>query len=187
MNIRQAEFTPLELKGEPGMVHTQAMQDRGVQVVHVHRVARDVIAEVIRLTDAQSRLNAATREPDCEAARVMVAPVIVCRELTLAVDRAPEFATPHDQRILEQSSLFQILDQRRCRLIRVAALPRELFGQVLMLIPAAVKELNEAYAALSEPAREDAVRSVCAWLARIRTVANKGFLRLFGEIGQLRH
>src|SRR5262249_52701100 len=163
----------------------QAMQDRGVQVVHMRRVACNVVAEVIRLTKAQSRLDAAAREPDRETTRVMVTPVIVRRELALAVDRAPEFAAPHHQRVLEQASLFQIFDERRRRLIRVAALPRELFGQVLMLIPAAMKELNEAYAALSKPSREDAVRSVRSGLARIRSVANESFLRLFGEVGQL--
>src|SRR5215813_4892421 len=123
MNIRQAEFTSLKLIGEPGVIHAQAMQDRGVQVVHVHRIARDVVAEVIRLADAQSRLNAATREPDREAARVMVTSVIVRRELALAVNRAPEFAAPYHQSVLEQASLFQILDERRRRLIGVAALP----------------------------------------------------------------
>src|SRR5262245_44896409 len=187
MNIRQAEFTPLKLVCELGVIQAKAMQDRGVQVVHMRRVARDVIAEVISLTEAQSRLDAAAREPDREAARVMVTPVIVRRELALAVDRSPEFAAPYHQRVLEQASLFQIFDERRRRLIRVAALPLELFGQVLMLIPAAVKELNEANSALSKPAREDAVRSVRSGLARISPVANKSFLRLFGEVSQLRH
>lgn len=45
------------------------MQHRRLQVVHMHAVFGDVVAEVIRLTVDQSRLNATARHPDAEAAQ----------------------------------------------------------------------------------------------------------------------
>ena len=45
----------------------------------------------------------------------MVAAVVVCRQLALAVDRAAELAAPDDQRVVEQAALLQVLDQRRRR------------------------------------------------------------------------
>ena len=42
----------LELVGQPCVVDAQAVQDRGVQIVDVHRVARDVVAVIVGLADA---------------------------------------------------------------------------------------------------------------------------------------
>ena len=44
---------------------------------------------------------------------MMVAAVVLRRQLALAVDRAAELAAPDDQRVVEQPALLQILDQRR--------------------------------------------------------------------------
>src|SRR5688500_14953648 len=49
VDVRQAVVAALELEGETGVVDPQAVQDRRVQVVDVHWVPRDVVAEVVRL------------------------------------------------------------------------------------------------------------------------------------------
>ena len=56
-----------------------------------------------------------------------------------------------------------------------------------MLVPAAFIKLDEAHAALSQPARQQAIRGVGAGLARIRSVQVEDALRLFRQIHQLRH
>jgi hypothetical protein len=53
------------------------MQHRRVQAREHHRVARNVVAEVVRLAVSQPGLDAAARQPDGEAARMMVAAIIV--------------------------------------------------------------------------------------------------------------
>ena len=65
-----------------------------------------------------------------EAARMMVAAVIVGRQLALAIYGAAEFAAPDDQRVVEQAALLQVLDQRGRGLVGVAALAGDLPRQV---------------------------------------------------------
>ena len=88
---------------------------------------------------------------------MMVAAVIVRRQLSLAIDRAAEFAAPNDQRVVQQPALLQVLDQRGGRLIGVAALAGDLRWADIVLIPAAMEKLDEPHAALRQPAREQAI------------------------------
>jgi len=59
---------------------------------------------------------------------------------------------------------------RRGGLIGIARLPGDLFWQLGVLIPAAVKQLNEADAAFGQPAREQAIGRERSWFARVRPV-----------------
>ncbi len=55
-HVCQAKRTALELVGQPRVVDAEAVEDGGVQVVHVHRVAHDVVAEVVRFADVMPGL-----------------------------------------------------------------------------------------------------------------------------------
>jgi hypothetical protein len=48
------ENLSLDICKQPGVIYSQAMQDRRVEVVQVHRVARDIIAVIICLADAHA-------------------------------------------------------------------------------------------------------------------------------------
>ena len=50
----QSHVEPLELEAQPAVVDAQAVQDRGVQVVDVHRVVDDVVAEFVGLAVTRS-------------------------------------------------------------------------------------------------------------------------------------
>ena len=76
VNVGQAEVAALESVSQPGVIDAETVQNRRVQIVNVHRIARDVVAEVVRLADRHARLDAAARQPHREAARMMIAPVI---------------------------------------------------------------------------------------------------------------
>ena len=121
-----------------------------------------------------------------EAARMMVAAVILRREIALAVDGAAEFAAPDDQRVVEHAALLQVLDQRGRGLVGVAALRRQLARDAFVMVPAHVIELDEAHAALGQAAGENAVGGVGAGLARIGAVQLEGGRRLLRKVGQLR-
>ena len=110
----------LELVRQLLVVDAQAVQNRGLQIVDVHRIRDDVVAEVVGLAVRDAGLDAAAGHPHGEAARMMIAAVVVVRQLALAVDGAAEFAAPDDQRVVEQAALLQILDQRGRRLIDVS-------------------------------------------------------------------
>ena len=86
-----------------------------MQVVDVDRVVGDVVAEVVGLAVGDAGLDAAAGQPDGEAARVVVAAVVVGGQRALAVDRPAELAAPDDQRVVEQAALLQVGDQGGAR------------------------------------------------------------------------
>ena len=77
VHVGQPVVPALELVGQPRVIDAQAMEDRGVQVVDVDRVAGDVVAEVVGLAVGDAGLDAAAGQPDGEAAGVVVAAVVV--------------------------------------------------------------------------------------------------------------
>ena len=121
-------MTPLEFVSHLLMIDAHAVKNRRVQVVYLNRITRDVVAVIIRLTQAHAGLDAAAREPYGKAARVMIASVIVGGELALRVNGASEFAAPNHECVIEHSTLFQILNERRRWLVGVAALVGDLPG-----------------------------------------------------------
>ena len=59
MHICKPEASPLVFVRQPFVVDAEQMEQRGLQVVHVHRVLYDVVAEVVGLPVGQSSLDAA--------------------------------------------------------------------------------------------------------------------------------
>src|SRR3954469_21335739 len=105
MHICQPEMPPLELKRQLRVIDAQTPQYRRMQIMHVNRVPRDVVAEIIRLADRDARLDPASRHPHSETPWMVVAAVVVRGQLALAVHSTAELAAPHHQRVLQQSAL----------------------------------------------------------------------------------
>ena len=106
-----------------------------------------------------------------------------CCLADLAHRRAAELAAPDDQRVVEQAALLQVADQRRRGPVDLAAdlsrSPSGLAG-VAVVVPVGVVELDEAHAALDQPAGQQAVvRERRACPARRRTA--RASLRLSFE------
>src|SRR5262245_63152175 len=92
----------------------------------------------------------------------MIAPVVGRGEPALGIDRPAKLATPDHQRVVEQTALLQILDECRGGLVGVPALGADLIGQVEVLVPAHMIELDEADTSLGEPAGQQAVSGITA-------------------------
>src|SRR6266568_7717990 len=120
------------------------MEDRSVKVMNVDRVFHDVVGEIIGFAMDNSGLGAAAGHPHSEAARVMITSVIVLRQAALGINGAPEFAAPNDERGIEQTSRFEILNQSVTRLIDIFALAGEASGYVGVSVPVIVIDLHEA-------------------------------------------
>src|SRR5688500_5567716 len=113
MHIRQTEIPTLKLIGESLVIKTKLVKDGRLQVVHVHAVLGRVEAEVVRRTVGEARLDAPARHPERERIRVMIAtPLFEIINLPLKKRRAPKLAAPDHKRVVEQSALLQIADQR---------------------------------------------------------------------------
>src|SRR5437868_999130 len=84
------------------------------------------------------------REHTGEAARVMIGTVVVRREIALTVHGPAKFATPHHDGVVQQATLFEILDESSRGLIGLLAPGAQLGGQSAVRVPAAMEELHEA-------------------------------------------
>ena len=177
----------LEFEVEAIVINAHAIQHGGVEVEDADRIAQNVVAEVIRFADGHAGLDAAACEENGEAARVVIAAVVVLRQGSLRVDGATKFPTPDDQGIIEQATLLEIFDQCRGGLIGVMALTADGFRQGEMLVPAHVEKLHKTHIAFGESAGEQAVRGIAARTLHIGAIHVDDVLRLFREIGEFGH
>ena len=141
----------MEGEAETFVVDAQTVEHRGVEVADVHRVLGDVVGEVIGLAVGCSPFNAATCQPHAEAAAMVVTPAA---ERSLAVCSTAKLAPPDHQGVIEHAALLKIGHQSGRGLVGVLALGTQVFIQLTMLVPATVKELRKAHAALCHTARE---------------------------------
>src|SRR5262249_33546632 len=114
LHADQPLIKSLELIREPHWVESQKMQNRRVQIVHVHTILRHIEAEIIALAERDARFHAAAGEPHCERVRMMVAPVVAA---ALHHRRAAELTAPDYERVVQEAALLQILDERGTRLV----------------------------------------------------------------------
>ena len=63
------------------------------------RISSNVVAELVGFAVAEPALYPTSRQPNREASGVMIAPVVVSCELSLAVVGSTEFASPNHQSI----------------------------------------------------------------------------------------
>ena len=88
--------------------------------------------------------------------------------------------------IFEHISLLQIGDQSRDPLVDFFRRSFRVCLHRSMVIPIAMVELNESYAAFGKPTRQKAVRRERS-ISTLRTIQVEYMLRLFGNIHQFRH
>ena len=158
MHVGQAKMAALEFVGQAFVMDAQLVHDGRLQIVNVDFVFCDVVSELIGFAVAMAGLHPAARHPDAKAIGVMV-PAVLFRviDVALAEGRSPELAAPNDQRVFQKPALLEIPHECGGRLIGVAALLDELRGQILMLVPSRVHQLDKPHPAFREPARDQAV------------------------------
>ncbi len=111
------------------------MQHSGMKIAQLYRIFHDVVSKVVRLAIDDTRADAGASQPHAEAARMVIATLVVARQLTLTVHRAPELPSPDDESVFEQASLFQIGDEPVACSIDIEALPPMVPGQSEVGIP----------------------------------------------------
>ena len=109
----------------------------------------------------------------------MIPAVIGLGELSLRIDTPPKFAAPKDQGILQEAAFLQLPDQGGPWLVDVITLATDMSGQIAMLIPATVIELDESYTSLGETSCENAICRIAAGLARFGAVTFEDGCGLF--------
>ena len=104
----------------------------------------------------------------------------------LGVDRATEFATPDDQGIVQQTTLFQIGDEARCRVIGTTAGFRKLRGKIVVVVPSHVEELDEADITFRQATRDQTVAGKRARRLDVRAVKSQHALGFVRDVGEFR-
>ena len=146
--------------GELGVVETEQAKQGDVHVADVVDALDRTAAELVGRADGVSGLDAAAGQPDRHRLRVVVAAERRAHPDPV-VGRAAELAAPDDQGRLEQSGTLQVGDQPgdrpvdRADQVAVGAL------DVVVRVPGAGIELDEADSALDQPAGEQALAAEC--------------------------
>ena len=152
------------------MIVAEQFQDGGLKVVNMNRGVDDVVRIVVGPADSCGGADAAAGEPHAEAAGMMVAPKIAFAKLALAIHRPSKLARPDDKRIVEQPTLFEIANERGGRLIHLSAFFGQLAGQIRVMVPASVVQLDEPHTPLDHAAGQQAVGGERARLPRFLAV-----------------
>ena len=153
------------------VVQAHEVEDGRVEVPHMVAFDRCLHPELVGLPDG-SGLHARTSEPHGEAFGVVVTPARA-RDLPgarlLSHRLAPELAAPDDEGLFEETALFEVREEPCDRTVDLWAVNGEvLFDAVvgvpgLLLVPAAVIDLDEAHVAFNESASDEALASEDRW------------------------
>ena len=95
------------------------MQQGRLEVVHVNLVFGDVISDLVGRSNRLPRLESAAGEPHGESINVVIPPQELLAIFTLW--GSAKLTAPNDNRLVQQSALFEIRDQRRTTSIRLVA------------------------------------------------------------------
>ena len=79
VDVGQAKVTAGMAEGQLLMVEAEQVQQRGVEIVHVHPVLHRRVAKRVGCSVGQSAFHAAAGHPHCEALGMMAAAVTVFR------------------------------------------------------------------------------------------------------------
>ena len=117
----------------------------------------------------------------------MIAAVARIADPPLRIDRPAELSPPDDERLVEESTGGEVVKQRRCRPVGVAALSADRVGEAAMMIPPHVKQLHEAHAALREAPGEEAVVGIAPGALDVGPVGLEHVLRLVADPDEIGH
>ena len=158
--------------------------------VDVDRILRDLKTKFIGGSIFKTTFDSAASHPHRKGVGVMVASEdFAFRRTTFTERRAAEFATPDDQRLLEQTALLQVANQSGDRSIHRCTLVGQTVGQSAVRasaveVPAPVKQLHKANARFDQPACQQTVVSQ-ARFARSRSILLQCFFAFGGNIHHL--
>src|SRR5437867_1707210 len=134
------------------------MENGGVKVVHMDLVSDHMEAQFVRFAHRYAGLYTAAAKPHCKSLRMMVtAPFAAKVGVRLDHRRPAKFSAPDQERILEKTTLFEVLDQRRAGLVGLGRLVFDAFDDFAMVVPTLVKKLHEPHTPFNQAAGEQAV------------------------------
>ena len=102
LDVGQTKMPPGLLIRQLRVIQAKGVEERRVQVMHVHLVDHRMMSKLVRLAVTDPALESAAGQPDRESGRS----VIATRAVLLGIRRPAKLATPPDNRLLEETALF---------------------------------------------------------------------------------
>ena len=146
MHVGEAEITAGVAVGEALVVDAEEVKDGGVDVVDIDGSFDGEVAEVVEHAVAGAGTQTSAGHPDGEAPGMMVAAWFSAT--AFGVWRAAKLGSEDDERVLQQASAFQILQETSDGSVDGAGVLGVLFLQLAVLVPAVTNDLDEANSAL---------------------------------------
>src|SRR5262245_26851081 len=105
MHVRQSALGSAVSESQPLVINAEQVKDCGVEIIIRGSVARGLPGPLVALSVRDTALDAGPGHPADERAAVVVAPFTTLRERHAAKLRIPE-----QQRIVQHSSRFKVLE-----------------------------------------------------------------------------
>src|SRR5258706_2117125 len=106
------------------------MQDRGVEIENRYGLLGDLVPEVIAAADNLAARNAATRHPDAEGVRIVVA-----SDAALGNGHAAELGMPNHQSLVEHPAALQVREQAGDRLVDLGRMLPVVVDDAVVRVP----------------------------------------------------
>ena len=118
------------------MLDAELVEQGGVKVVDVYRVFVDAPADFVCFSVDLSALDATAGHEHGEGKRMVVTPCVHLVATAVLPKWSPaKLSSPNHERLVEQTALFQVLDQRRHRLIGHGGVVGKFVVEVTVVIP----------------------------------------------------
>ena len=156
-HIGEAKVAAVVEVRKPFVVEAEQVEDGGVEIVGVHGVINRLEADLIGGAVGHAAFHAAAGEESGEGPVMMLAPGVISGAVK---GRAAELGGPHHERVVEQTSLFQVGDQCAVSAVGVRDEVRlEAREAVVVDVPAGSVDTNEAGSAFDQPASQQSRRA----------------------------
>ncbi len=162
------------------MIQAEQPEDRGVDIVNVAGALDGAQTDLVGGADILPCFRSASGHEHREAPRIVVPSVAFLIERS-----ASEFASPHDQGIVQHAARFQIRNQAGDRLIRFAAARRVVAFNIDVGVPTAARagvQLHKTHAPLHQPPGQKTVLPEGLSFRAVQAVQLLGGLGLLGQI-----
>ena len=162
MDVGQSTLGAVVVEGQLLVVEAEQVQDGGVEIVDGGDVFDGLVAEVVGGAVGEWGFHTRAHEEAGEAAGV----VVTAAGAFLEGGHAPELRCPNNQRVVEQSARFEVIEQCGTRFIEDGRVDVVLLPDDLVAVPVAdafahgvraVEQVHEADAAFEQTPREEAV------------------------------
>ena len=100
MDIGEPKVSALVAERQFFVIHAHQMHDRGVQIVDMHWIGRDVVAIVVCFAVCVAASDSGTRHQHGKAARVVITAIIRFRQVALRINCSAKLTAPDDQRVV---------------------------------------------------------------------------------------